>query len=138
MNFFVDLTKELLSPRALKGFLIGLFIGVSSVAISIFLRSFIKDPNYTTTPVIGQLIGAALVALYGQWFASKKQDKKKFALVLFFIAGLLGFFLVRLVIENRFNLPPSTLINNVISYALSCGIVCALAGGLFEAITQSE
>ncbi len=68
----------------------------------------------------------------------RKQNKKNFALVLFFIAGLLGFFLVRLVIENRFNLPPSTLTNNVISYALSCGIVCALAGGFFEAITQSE
>jgi uncharacterized membrane protein YdcZ (DUF606 family) len=137
MNFFIDLTKELLSPRALKGFLIGLFIGVVSVMISILLRSFIKDPNYTITPVIGQLIGATLVALYGNWFASKKQNKN-FALVLFFIAGFLGFFLVRLVIEAHFNLPPSTLTNNVISYALSCGIVCALAGGLFEAITQSE
>lgn len=138
MNFFVDLTKSLLSPKALKGFIIGLFIGALSVGISILIRAFIEDPNYEITPVLGQVVGAFLVALYGYLSASKNYTAKYWALFLFFIAGLLGFFLIRLVIETHFSLSPSNLNNNIISYAISCGIACALAGGFFETITQSE
>lgn len=136
MSFFVDLTKALLSPRALRGFIIGLFIGCLTVAISsMFLRPFIA--NDSLLALIGNLIGATLVAWYGMWYASK-QGNRRSAITLFFIAGFLGFFLVRLVIESLFHLPPDRLVNNVISYAISCGIACALAGGFFEAITQSE
>jgi hypothetical protein len=136
MGFFVDLTKALLSPRALRGFIMGLVIGCLTVAISsMFLRPLIANDNLLA--IIGNLIGAALVAWYGKWFASK-QGNNFSAIALFFIAGFLGFFLVRLVIESLFNLPPTQLVNNVISYAISCGIACALAGGFFEAITQSE
>lgn len=136
MSFFVDLTKALLSPRALRGFIIGLVIGCLTVAISsMFLHDFIANDNLLA--LISNLIGAALVAWYGKWFASK-QGNNFFATTLFFIAGFLGFSLVRLVIESLFDLPPTLLRNNVISYAISCGIACALAGGFFEAITQSE
>jgi hypothetical protein len=137
MNFFVDLTKSLLSPRALQGFIIGLFIGGFTVLISShILRPFITDDNLLA--IIGNLIGAAFVVWYGIWFAGKTQGRKSSAIAVFFIAGLIGFFLIRDVIEKLFGLPPDQLINNVISYAVSCGITCALAGGFFEAITQSE
>lgn len=137
MSFFADLTKALLSPRALRGFLIGLVIGCLTVAISsMFLRPFIKNDDLLAP--IGNLMGAALVAWYGNWFVNKPQGNHRSAIILFFIMGLLGLFFVRLVVENLFNLSPALLVNNVISYAISCGIACALAGGFFEAITQSE
>ena len=135
MNFFVDLTRSLLSPRALQGFISGIFIGGFTVLISSrVLRPFIADDNLLS--IIGNLMGAALVAWYGVWFAGKIQSKKSFAIAVFFIAGLIGFFLIRDVIEKLFSLPPDQLANNVISYAVSCGITCALAGGFFEAIDQ--
>lgn len=140
MNFFVDLTKSLLSPRALKGFIIGLGIGCFTVAISSwFLYPIWKDD--TDNPllhIIGNSIGAAFVACYGSWFASKTQGSKSFAIALFFIAGLLGFFFVRGVLETLFGLPANVQSNNVIAFSISGGIACALAGGFFEAITQSE
>ena len=137
MIFFVELIKSLLSPRALKGFIVGLFIGGFTVFISAnFLRPWIIDDNLLA--MIGNLIGAAFVAWYGMWFAGKIRHGKSFAITVFFIAGLMGFFLIRGVIETQFNLPPDQLVNNVISYAIACGITCALAGGFFEAITHSE
>ncbi|MEM1238816.1 MAG: hypothetical protein AAGI45_03145 [Cyanobacteria bacterium P01_H01_bin.26] len=138
MDFFVSLTKSLLSPKALNGFVIGLFIGCLTVAISSWLLFPILGGNSPLLSLIGNLVGAVLVAYYGSLFASKTQSRKNFAIVLFFVAGLLGFFLVRGVIEERFNLPPSSLFNNVISFSLSGGIACALAGGVFETITESE
>ncbi|MCY7338083.1 MAG: hypothetical protein LH613_18030 [Chamaesiphon sp.] len=137
MNFFVDLTKSLLSPRASKGFIIGLVIGCFTVAISSqVLLPFLTDSPLL--PVIGNLIGAVFVACYGSWFASKTKGSKNFAIGLFFIVGLLGFFLVRSVLEERFVLSPGSQNNNVITFALSGGIACTLAGGFFEAITKSE
>lgn len=137
MNFFVDLTKSLLSPRALQGFIVGLFIGGFTVFVSsIFLRPSIGDDE--SLAVIGNLIGTAFVVWYGVWFASKAQGRKNSAIVIFFIAGLIGFFLIRDVIENHFGLPPNQLKYNVVAYAISGGITCVLAGGFFEAITESR
>ena len=137
MSFFVDLTKGLLSPRALRGFLVGLLIGGLTVLISSqILRPFIANDVHLA--VIGNLIGAGFVTWYGIWFAGKAQGRKSSAIAVFFIAGLIGFFLVRGVLEERFDLKASSQNNNVITFSLSGGIACALAGGFFEAITQSE
>ena len=139
MKFFVDLTLKLLSPKSLRGFIVGLIIGVLAVWFSIIMRYFIEDPEYAKTPIIGQFLGAILVGLYGTWFSTYfSLQKKLFATFLFFFLGLVGFFLVRIVIEKLFNLPPNLLANNLISYSISCGIACALAGGVFEAITQPD
>jgi hypothetical protein len=136
MNFFVDLTKSLLSPRALQGFIIGLFIGDLTVLVSSqFLYNII---NNNLLPIIGNLIGATFVAWYGIWFASKTQGGKSSAIAVFFLAGLIGFFLIRIVIEKSFDLSPDQLVHNVVSYAITGGITCALAGGFFEAITKSN
>ncbi|MBE9064625.1 hypothetical protein [cf. Phormidesmis sp. LEGE 11477] len=137
MSFFVDLTKSLLSPRALQGFVVGLFIGGLVVLMSSrLLRPLVADD--TLLAVIGNLIGAACIAWYGTRFASKAQRRRKSAVAVFLIAGLIGLFLIRDVVEQVFNLPPDQLTNNVISYALSCGIACALAGGVYEAIAPSD
>lgn len=117
--------------------MIGLLIGSLTVLISSqIFRSFITNDNHLA--VIGNLIGAALVTWYGIWFAGKAQGQKSSAIPVFFIAGLIGFFLVRRVIEDRFGFSSGIQSDNVITFALSGGIVCALAGGFFEAITQSE
>jgi apolipoprotein N-acyltransferase len=138
MNFFVDLTKSLLSPRALQGFVVGLCIGVFVVLISSnFLYPFLANDS-ALLAAIGNLIGTALVAWYGVLFAKTVRKKKSAAIAIFFIAGLIGSFLIREVVEQIFGLSPAQQTDNVISYAIAFGITCALAGGFYEAITQSE
>ncbi|MEM8504404.1 MAG: hypothetical protein AAF716_14775 [Cyanobacteria bacterium P01_D01_bin.1] len=138
MNFFTDLTRSLLSPRALQGFIVGLCIGGFVVLISSnLLYPYLKD-NGALLSMLGNLIGTALVAWYGVLFAKKTHRQRSSAIAIFFIAGLIGSFLIRGVVEQVSGLSPARQTDNVISYAIAFGVTCALAGGFYEAITQSE
>lgn len=139
MNFFLGLTKDLLSPRALKGFIIGLGIGGLLLIIHIaFLHPIVGDPEKGLTSThAAYLVGAILVAIYGYWFAKRTRSSTSLALFLFFLFGLFGIFLGRLVFE-KLGYNSAILTHNVISYMISSGITCALAGGFFEILNQPE
>ena len=138
MNFFVDLTKSLLSPRALQGFIVGLCIGVFVVLISSnFLYPFLENDG-ALLAMLGNLIGTIFVAWYGALFAKTIHRRKSSAVAIFFVAGLIGSFLIRGVVEQIFGLSPAQQTDNVISYAIAFGATCALAGGFYEVVTQSE
>ena len=130
----------MLSQKAKEGFIIGIVIGLSVVAISQTIHGIFPDLTFTNTAKIAEFIGAVFVAIYCLLYCGKQlKSTMKFLAVLFFVAiNIICLPLIRgLIIYKLLGCSPNeaacySLINDSISYIISYGIVCVFAGSIIE------
>lgn len=139
-NYIVRFFK-LLSEQALKGSIVGLFIGLSVIFIShnIFLPIVNKD--YTVSSRCAEFVCAVFVGLYCYLFGAIHISRKSHKSFLAGLAFVITWFILPSVrqvflptLESILNGDRNTA--DTISYAISYAIICVLAGGVIEIIAE--
>ena len=133
-------TIAMLSQKAKEGFIIGIAIGLSVVAISQIIHGILPDLTFTKTAKLAEFVGAILVAIYCLLYCGKQLEKTvKFLLLLFFFAiNIISLPLIRgLILYKLLGCDPNesacySLINDSISYMISYAIICVFAGSTIE------
>ncbi|MEM7760825.1 MAG: hypothetical protein AAF298_22240, partial [Cyanobacteria bacterium P01_A01_bin.40] len=128
------------SQKAKEGFIIGIVIGLSVVAISQTIHGTFPDLTFTRTAKLAEFLGAVLVGFYCLLYCGKQLKKSVIFLIclLSVMTTIISLPLIRgLIIAKLFNCDPTnsacyTLMNDSISYMISYGIICLLAGAAIE------
>ena len=133
-------TFAMLSRKAKEGFIIGIVIGLSVVAISQTIHGILPDLTFTKTAKLAEFMGAVFVAIYCLLYCGKQlKNTMKFLAVLLFVAiNIISLPLIRgLIIYKLLGCNPIeaacySLTNDSISYMISYGIICVFAGSTIE------
>ena len=130
----------MLSQKAKEGFIIGIAIGLSVVAISQVIHGIFPDLTFTKTAKTAEFMGAIFAAIYCLLYCGKQlKNTVKFLVLLLFVAiNIISLPLIRgLILYKLLGCNPNdpacySLINDSISYMISYGIICLFAGGTIE------
>jgi len=129
---------KFLSEEALKGSIVGVVIGLSVMFISpnIFYPIF-KD--YTVSAKWAELFAAIFVGSYCYLFCGNHISRKSNKIFLATLAGVVTWFVlpsVRQIFLPIFEVSLDRNTADTISYPISYGIICILAGGVIEIIAE--
>lgn len=136
-NYIIRFFK-LLSEQALKGSIVGAFIGLSVMFMSprIFYP-IIQD--YTVSARWAEFICAIFVGLYCRLFCSNHMSRKwhrNFLAALAFVITWLVLPSVREIFLPMFQASFDRNTSDTITYPISYAIICVLAGGVIEIIAE--
>ncbi|MDF5710643.1 MAG: hypothetical protein PUP90_23970 [Nostoc sp. S4] len=136
-NYIIKFFK-LLSEQALKGSIVGAFIGLSVMFISpTILYPIIHD--YTVSAKWAEFLCAIFVGFYCRLFCSNHMSRKWQKNFLASLAFVVTWFVlpsVREIFLPIFEASFDRNTSDTISYPISYAIICVLAGGVIEIIAE--
>ncbi|MEH1832435.1 MAG: hypothetical protein V7L29_10240 [Nostoc sp.] len=136
-NYIIRFFK-LLSEQALKGSIVGVFIGLFLMFLSPnIIYPIVKD--YTVSANWAEFICAIFVGLYCRLFCSNHMSRKwhkNFLAALAFVITWLVLPSVREIFLPMFEARFDRNTADTISYPISYAIICVLAGGVIEIIAE--
>lgn len=136
---------KLLSEQALKGSIVGLFIGLSLIFISHNIFLPIVNNDYTVSSRCAEFVCAVFVGLYCYLFCANHINRKSHRLFWSALAFVITWFIlpsVRLPFLSfvvpifKANQYTYQNISDTITYSISYAIICVLAGGVIEIIAE--
>jgi hypothetical protein len=130
---------RLLSEQALKGSIVGVVIGLSTIFVSHTIFYPILKDDYTVSAKCAEFLSAIFVGLYCFLFCSNHISRKSHKIFLAALAFVVTWFVLPSVRQIFLPLLLQSFDRNTadtISYPISYSIICVLAGGVIETIAE--